>query len=318
MLTPPNDAGILEGITRDAVIGLAREMGIDVREIPADQARRVYRRRVFFDGHGGRGGAGGDGRQPHDRRRRARPDHPRADGPLPRIDAKLSRPSTIVVVIAGAMHATRRSGRLLQPSASKETAWIGSRSLSTSSSTWTNTLISSSKTTALDLLDPVCDHLLRDGVGGDAVFAGRFAVVRGRAVAAQGIARSALAVPASQRRGHRRRHGQLLDRRLYRAPGLQRRNPLPEEGIPRSHPRLLREIRRQDDHHRPLRPHRPHVCPLRGRHRGDELRQVHRLQRRRRRRPGWRCSSSAATGSETGSSSRKTSRWSSWRSSSSR
>ena len=34
ILTPPNDAGILEGITRDAVIGLAREMGIEVREIP--------------------------------------------------------------------------------------------------------------------------------------------------------------------------------------------------------------------------------------------------------------------------------------------
>ena len=34
MLTPPNDAGILEGITRDAVIGLARQMGIEVREIP--------------------------------------------------------------------------------------------------------------------------------------------------------------------------------------------------------------------------------------------------------------------------------------------
>lgn len=33
LLTPPNDAGILEGITRDAVIGLARQAGIDVREV---------------------------------------------------------------------------------------------------------------------------------------------------------------------------------------------------------------------------------------------------------------------------------------------
>ena len=33
LLTPPNDAGILEGITRAAVIGLAAEAGIDVREV---------------------------------------------------------------------------------------------------------------------------------------------------------------------------------------------------------------------------------------------------------------------------------------------
>ena len=34
LLTPPNDAGILEGITRDAVIGLAGALGVPVREIP--------------------------------------------------------------------------------------------------------------------------------------------------------------------------------------------------------------------------------------------------------------------------------------------
>ncbi len=33
LLTPPNDAGILEGITRDAVIGLAGPLGIEIREI---------------------------------------------------------------------------------------------------------------------------------------------------------------------------------------------------------------------------------------------------------------------------------------------
>ena len=32
--TPPNEAGILEGITREAVISLARELGIEVREVP--------------------------------------------------------------------------------------------------------------------------------------------------------------------------------------------------------------------------------------------------------------------------------------------
>jgi branched-chain amino acid aminotransferase len=34
LLTPPIDAGILEGVTRNAVIELARKAGIDVREIP--------------------------------------------------------------------------------------------------------------------------------------------------------------------------------------------------------------------------------------------------------------------------------------------
>ena len=34
LLTPPIDAGILEGITRQAVIDLAVEMGVNVREIP--------------------------------------------------------------------------------------------------------------------------------------------------------------------------------------------------------------------------------------------------------------------------------------------
>jgi len=32
--TPPNEAGILEGITREAVISLARELGFEVREVP--------------------------------------------------------------------------------------------------------------------------------------------------------------------------------------------------------------------------------------------------------------------------------------------
>jgi len=34
LLTPPNEAGILEGITRDAVIGLALGMDIEVAEVP--------------------------------------------------------------------------------------------------------------------------------------------------------------------------------------------------------------------------------------------------------------------------------------------
>ncbi|NQU21266.1 MAG: aminotransferase class IV, partial [Candidatus Nealsonbacteria bacterium] len=33
MLTPPNEAGILEGITREAVIELAGQSGVEVREV---------------------------------------------------------------------------------------------------------------------------------------------------------------------------------------------------------------------------------------------------------------------------------------------
>ena len=34
LLTPPNEAGILEGITRDSVMQLAREVGLEVAEVP--------------------------------------------------------------------------------------------------------------------------------------------------------------------------------------------------------------------------------------------------------------------------------------------
>jgi len=34
LMTPPIDAGILEGVTRDVVIGLAKQAGIEVREVP--------------------------------------------------------------------------------------------------------------------------------------------------------------------------------------------------------------------------------------------------------------------------------------------
>ena len=34
LLTPPTEAGILEGVTRDAVMQLAREAGMTVREVP--------------------------------------------------------------------------------------------------------------------------------------------------------------------------------------------------------------------------------------------------------------------------------------------
>ena len=87
LLTPPIDAGILEGITRDAVIELARAAGIEVREMSADEARRLHRRRVLPDRHGGRSDSRREGRQPHDRQRQAGPDHPRSDRAVSQADA---------------------------------------------------------------------------------------------------------------------------------------------------------------------------------------------------------------------------------------
>ena len=63
--------------------------------------------------------------------------------------------------------------------------------------------------------------------------------------------------------------------------------------------RVLREVRRQDHHHRPLRAHHPHLRALRRGHRGDDLREVPRLQRRRRRRSGCSSACSPATSSAT-------------------
>ena len=72
LLTPPIDAGILEGITREAVIDLAGEQAIPGPRNAADQARRLHRRRVLSDRQRGGDRAGRQGRQPHDRRRQAR------------------------------------------------------------------------------------------------------------------------------------------------------------------------------------------------------------------------------------------------------
>ena len=62
---------------------------------------------------------------------------------------------------------------------------------------------------------------------------------------------------------------------------------------------LLREAREEDDHPRALRPDRPHVRAVRRRRRLDDVRDVHRLQRDRRRRSGSRSASSRATSSGT-------------------
>ena len=90
LLTPPTDAGILEGITRDAVIELARERGHRSPRSSLHPARRLHRRRMFSDRHGGRSDPRGQGRQPQDRRRQAGPDHARPERALPQADPQLA------------------------------------------------------------------------------------------------------------------------------------------------------------------------------------------------------------------------------------
>ncbi|MBL8830254.1 MAG: aminotransferase class IV, partial [Planctomycetaceae bacterium] len=48
--TPPIDAGILEGITREAVIDIAREEGLEVREIPLTKHDVYIADEVFLTG----------------------------------------------------------------------------------------------------------------------------------------------------------------------------------------------------------------------------------------------------------------------------
>jgi len=50
LYTPPIDAGILEGVTRDAVIELAREAGVEVREIPLTKHDVYIADEVFLTG----------------------------------------------------------------------------------------------------------------------------------------------------------------------------------------------------------------------------------------------------------------------------
>jgi len=50
LLTPPTDAGILEGITRDAVIELARASGREVREVPFTRHDVYIADEVFLTG----------------------------------------------------------------------------------------------------------------------------------------------------------------------------------------------------------------------------------------------------------------------------
>ncbi len=87
LFTPSLESGILEGITRDAVIELARAAGRRGPRSAADQARRLHCRRVFSHRHGGGSDSRGEGRRPLHRMRRAGPDHSRLDRSLSQADA---------------------------------------------------------------------------------------------------------------------------------------------------------------------------------------------------------------------------------------
>ena len=83
--TPPRDAGILAGVTREAVMELAA-IGEAFRWKRASLTRHdVYvADECFMTGHGGRDRAGRKGGQPPDRRRRPGSDHAPADDSISR------------------------------------------------------------------------------------------------------------------------------------------------------------------------------------------------------------------------------------------
>ncbi len=69
LYTPDLSCSILEGITRDTILTLARELGITVVETPHHPRPALAGRRSLLHGHRGRGHAGARDRQPHRRRR---------------------------------------------------------------------------------------------------------------------------------------------------------------------------------------------------------------------------------------------------------
>ena len=82
LMTPPPSDGVLEGITRDAVLKIAAAEGIEAHERTLRAQRPGDRRRALLHRHGRRDRAHPRGGRPRDRRARAR--HPTHPGALPR------------------------------------------------------------------------------------------------------------------------------------------------------------------------------------------------------------------------------------------
>ena len=81
----------LDGITRDSVMTIARDLGYEVREEGHRPRGRLPRRRSLLHGHGGRAHADPRDRRPRDRDRRAGPDHEEAAGDVLRRGARRDR-----------------------------------------------------------------------------------------------------------------------------------------------------------------------------------------------------------------------------------
>ena len=81
--TPSIDSGILEGITRDAVIELARAAGYSVTERTMDRHDVFTADECFLTGHRRRADSRRRLRRPRDRYGPARADHPRASRAVP-------------------------------------------------------------------------------------------------------------------------------------------------------------------------------------------------------------------------------------------
>ncbi len=84
--TPSAEACILEGITRLAVIRLARQAGLNRGRRTAHAARHLCRRRMLSDRNGRRGHRRRQPRQPNHRQRQTRTRHQGSARPLPRPD----------------------------------------------------------------------------------------------------------------------------------------------------------------------------------------------------------------------------------------
>ncbi len=77
-LYTPDLTSCLEGITRDSIFTLAKEMGIEIDRETHHPRRSILRRRSLLHRHGCRGDADPRTRPPHHRQRIARPDHRQA------------------------------------------------------------------------------------------------------------------------------------------------------------------------------------------------------------------------------------------------